>query len=306
MNYPWLHYGHDFGDTAWGHDGVSSTQSKREVETDFEYLKTQGVQVVRWFVFADGRAAPEFDPAGNVTGFDEHFYQDFDAALAIAENSDIRLLPVFFDFQLTDKAKDSGGVQMGGRATMISDSAKRKTFLDNALIPLLQRYGRSEAIVAWDVINEPEGAMDIAGGRWVEDAVTPEAMKIFVREIVQCIHAHTSQKATVGSASRGMLTHWTNSGLDLYQFHYYDKMGGQYPLEYQCANLNLDKPCIVGEFPTKNAERAVTAYLDVILHNGYSGSLAWSLRGDDDSSDFKGVASEFVKWSASHEKEISK
>ena len=300
VNYPWHHYGHDFGDTAWGHDGVSAAASTEQVESDFAYLKSQGVRVVRWFLFADCRAAPEFDPEGNATGFDEHFYADLDAALAAAEKHDLRLMPVLLDFHLADEAKDSNGVQTGGRASMVTDSAKRKAFLDNALRPLLQRYGNRKSIVAWDVMNEPEGAMDIEGGRWVKEAVAPEAMKLFVRDTVEYIHEYSSQQATVGSASRGMLSNWIGSGLDLYQFHYYDKMADQYPLDYQCADLNLDKPCIVGEFPTKNAERTIVDYLDVILQNGYAGALPWSFRGDDDSSDFKAIASEFATWAKTH------
>jgi len=300
VNYPWLHYGHDFGDTAWGHDGVSAPASTTQVEEDFAYLKSQGVRVVRWFLFADCRAAPEFDAEGNATGFDEHFYPDFDAALAAAEKHSLSLMPVLLDFHLADEAKDSSGVQLGGRATMISDPTKRRAFLDNALKLLLQRYGNSKSIIAWDVMNEPEGAMDIEGGRWVKEAVAPEAMKLFVRETVQCIHEYSSQKATVGSASRGMLSHWIGSGLDFYQFHYYDKMATEYPLDYQCANLNLDKPCIVGEFPTKNAKQTITEYLDTILQNGYAGALPWSFRAEDDSSDFKAIASEFATWARTH------
>ena len=58
VNYPWLNYGHDFGTTAWGHDGVSSPKSRDTVEADLAYLQSQGVHVVRWFVFGDGRASP--------------------------------------------------------------------------------------------------------------------------------------------------------------------------------------------------------------------------------------------------------
>jgi len=301
VNYPWHHYGHDFGETAWGHDGVSAPASTQQVEEDFAYLKSQGVRVVRWFLFADCRAAPEFDPAGNVTGFDERFYLDFDAALAAAEKHNLHLMPVLLDFHLADEAKDSGGVQTGGRATMITDSAKRKAFFDIALKPLLQRYGDRKCIMAWDVMNEPEGAMDMEGGRWVKEAVAPEAMKLFVNEAVQCIHTYASQQATLGSASRGMLSNWTDCGLDLYQFHYYDKMESQWPLDFPCTRINLDKPCIVGEFPTKKSQRTLTEHLDVIFRNGYAGALAWSYRGGDDASDFEAVAALFAEWSKDNE-----
>src|SRR5437762_12433090 len=61
VNYPWHKCGHDFGSTRWGHEGVSSRKSYPEVEADFAYFEKHQVQVIRWFVFSDGRASPEFD-----------------------------------------------------------------------------------------------------------------------------------------------------------------------------------------------------------------------------------------------------
>jgi aryl-phospho-beta-D-glucosidase BglC (GH1 family) len=300
-NYPWLNYAHDFGATAWGHDGVSADASKTQVDADFAYLKSQGVHVVRWFLFADCRASPEFDPNGTVAGYDEHFYPDMDAALAIAQKHDIYLIPVLLDFHLAAGAKNDNGVQLGGRSALITNRRVRQSFLDKALKPLLERYGKNRNIIAWDVINEPEGAMAISGGKWVAESVSAEAMQSFVKEVVDCIHAHASQHATLGSASRQWLSYWKDSKLDFYQFHYYDNRESQSPLDYPCANLKLDKPCIVGEFPTKNTKRTMTQYLDTIWKNGYAGALAWSYRARDDVSDFNAVSSELSAWSRAHE-----
>jgi hypothetical protein len=107
-------------------------------------------------------------------------------------------------------------------------------------------------------MNEPELAMDMPGGRWVSEPVSVAAMQAFVKDVVDYIHTYSSQYATVGSASRKWLSYWAGSALDFYQYHYYDKMEGEYPLDYPYASLSLDKPCIVGEFPTKNTKRTLT------------------------------------------------
>lgn len=305
INYPWLNYGHDFGTTTWGHDGVSTDTSSKQIDIDFAYLKSQGVYVVRWFLFGDCRAAPEFDANGNVTDFDEYFYPDLDAALAVAQKHDIYLILVLLDFHLADKTKDVSGVQLGGRSQVITDAKTRQSFLDNALKPLLERYGKNRNIIAWDVMNEPEGAMTIPGGKWVEESVSASAMQSFVNDVVGYIHTYSSQYATVGSASRRWLSHWSSSKLDFYQYHYYDKMESQYPLDYRYADLKLDRPCIVGEFPTKNTKRTMTQYLNTIWKNGCAGALAWSYRAGDEASDFNSVAGEFANWSRSHKTEVS-
>lgn len=305
VNYPWLNYGHDFGTTAWGHDGVSTDKSRKQIDSDFAYLKSQGVHVVRWFLFGDCRAAPEFDANGRITGFDKYFLLDLDAALAIARKYDIYLVLVLFDFHLADNAKNVSGVQLGGRSQVIADPATRKSFLNNALKPLLQRYGRNRNIIAWEVMNEPEGAMAIPGGKWVGESVSAAAMQSFVNDVVSYIHTYSSQHATVGSASRRWLHYWTSSKLDFYQYHYYDKMEERHPLDYQYAKLNLDKPCIIGEFPTKNTKRTMREYLDTIWENGYAGALAWSYRATDKASDFKGVSSDFLDWSTAHKMQVT-
>jgi len=303
-NYPWFNHGHDFGTTAWGHDGVSNETSSKQIDTDFAYLKSQGVHGVRWFLFGDCRAAPEFDANGKISGFDEYFYPDLDAALAIAHKHDIYLILVLLDFNLAEKAKDINGVQLGGRSQVISDPTIKQSFLDNAIRPLLKRYGNNRNIVAWEVMNEPEGAMVIPGGKWVKESVSTAAMQSFVNDVVRYIHTYSSQLATVGSASRQWLVHWTSSKLDFYQYHYYDNMEMQYPLDYSYANLNLDKPCIVGEFPTKNTKHTMMHYLNTIWKNGYAGALAWSYRAGDKASNFKSSASEFSIWANDHNTKV--
>lgn len=305
VNYPWLNYGHDFGTTAWGHDGVSSHKSGKQIDADFAYLKGQGMHVVRWFLFGDGRAAPEFNAKGEVIGFDEYFYPDLEAALAIAQKHDIYLILVLFDFHLADKARDVNSVQLGGRSQVITDPGKRQSFLDNALKLLLERYGKNRNIIAWEVMNEPEGAMTIPGGQWVGEPVSTAAMQAFINEVVSYIHTYSLQYATVGSASRGWLSYWTSSKLDFYQYHHYDRMENQYLLGYPYGSLDLDKPCILGEFPTKNTQLTMTQYLDTIWRNGYAGALAWSYRAEDESSDFEGVAGEFAAWSRTHETQVN-
>src|SRR5690349_19931058 len=56
INYPWNHYGRDFGANAWGHVGVSDPKEILRVEADFQTMEDHGAQITRWFVFGDARS----------------------------------------------------------------------------------------------------------------------------------------------------------------------------------------------------------------------------------------------------------
>ena len=57
-----------------------------------------GIEVVRWFVFTDGRGGVRWGDDGRLTGLDEHFFLDLDAALSCARDSGVRLCLVLLDY----------------------------------------------------------------------------------------------------------------------------------------------------------------------------------------------------------------
>lgn len=259
-----------------------------EAERDFIHLRCS-TSVVRVFVFADGGAAPEFTATGEIAaqGFDEYVFQDLDALLEIAGRRDILVIPVLLDYLWCDTPKDVNGVQLRGHSDIIRNSVKRQTFLDYALKPLLEQYGDNPNIYAWEVINEPEGAMDIPGGAWVGDPVTTQQMQDFVQLCAQMVHDYTSQLVTVGSARRTWVHHWKGLGLDLYQFHWYDHHAPEDPFPWPPYDeLGLDGPCIIGEVPTSNTQYSTCEFLQAARDGGYHGLLVWSYRAGDGYSDF--------------------
>ena len=293
INYPWYHYGHDFGLVPnVEHNGVSNEQTQAAIEADFAHMQQQGVQMVRWFILPDGRASPEFDAAGNVTGLDDYFYRDLDAALAIAEQHNIKLIAVLFDFHWFDSKK-------GVETEIVTDPNKRKLLFDHALTPLLERYSTDERIVAWDIINEPEWAMTMPEGVLVKHPISAAMMQDFVREVAELIHDKATQPVTVGSASLATLEYWTAIPLDFYQFHYYDKPEALEEVP-SYSQLGLNQPVMVGEFATLGGKYAMTTQLDTFWSKGYQSALAWSYRADDDASDFQSQAPLYCEWAKNH------
>lgn len=290
INYPWYNYGHDFGVvTNEAHDGVSNEASQAVVEADFADMAQHGVQVVRWFILPDGRASPDFDAEGRVTGFDDYFYEDLDAALAIAEAHNIKLIAVLFDFYWFDSSKG---------AQNVTNLEQRQLLFERALEPLVERYGNDERILAWDIINEPEWAMTIPEGNGIEYPISATIMQEFVAEVAALIEDKATQPVTVGSASFATLDYWTEIGLDFYQVHYYNDPERLEDVP-SGSELALDKPVMMGEFATLG-KYAMTEQLDTFFRQGYLSALAWSYRANDDATDFESQAAAYCHWAKSH------
>src|ERR1043165_1136180 len=98
----------------WGHSGVSDPTTYREIDADFANMAAEGVRVVKWRVFSDGRYGVQFDASGNVIGLDDFFLKDVDAALEIAQRHDMYLVFTLFSSGLWTGDCQSQGVQLGG------------------------------------------------------------------------------------------------------------------------------------------------------------------------------------------------
>src|SRR5579859_6972650 len=103
VNYPYYrYYGGDIAtlasvdqDCIWYYDSAFDYTT---IDQDFADMQANGVHVVRWWLFGDGRGAPEFDGSGKVTGLDTTFFSHMDQALAIAHRHNIYLIWSLWDF----------------------------------------------------------------------------------------------------------------------------------------------------------------------------------------------------------------
>jgi hypothetical protein len=283
-NLPWIAYGGDFGANAWRPAGGVHTRLD-DLLRALDRLALAGIRRIRWFMLCDGRAGIRFAPDGAPLALDDRFFTDVDAALAAASSRDMEIMFVLFDFLWCDRARSVAGVQLGGRGDVLRDRAKRAALLDHVLTPIFERYGDNPQIFAWDIMNEPEWVTCSLGARR-RSCVSLATMQEFVRDAAALVHRHTGQAVTVGSASARWLEAWRDVGLDFYQAHWYEHLERRAPLARPVRELKLDRPVMLGEFPSRLASRELQRILETARAAGYSGAYVWSVLANDAATDF--------------------
>lgn len=315
VNIPWMDggYGSTFGKVEeWN----QHTYNHAKAEAMFAELKAAGVNSVRWWVFADGRGAPEFsaNSGGSVTGLDSTVLPSMEDAVRVAEKYDVYI--VFnlwsFDMLLDDSTASGRGEHAGGHRDLIVDATKRKSFIDKALLPILKHpvagtsytIGTHPNVLGWDIMNEPEWAIreSNAVNDKISQPVSLAEMQRFIAEVSGTIHRNSNQLTTVGSAALkwnsdsapGATGNWWKDSalmpydakgyLDFYQIHYYGWMNGDgkywsySPALVDVATAGFDKPTVIGEYPANADDSGFdpAGLLDQFRTNKYGGAWAWS------------------------------
>ena len=286
VNLPWLNYGGDFGANGWCEDGGVGRPGERRILRDaLARLAGEGFTRVRWFMLCDGRAGLRMAADGALEGLDDFVFRDADTAVDELGRAGLSAILVLFDFHWFRPAAFVNGVRTCGRARLAADPLLRERLLERVVAPLLERYGRHPSILAWDVINEPEWVTRGVRLAPRSSHVSRAVMRDFVRDVVGLIHQRTSHAATVGSASARTLPLVEGLGLDVYQAHWYDRLDRRSPLDRPVASLGLDRPLILGEFPTRGSRRMPVEIVEIARQNDYAGALAWSVLSADEVTD---------------------
>lgn len=279
INLPWIDYGTDVGASRWFPEGGISRKPDAldRLDKTLATIAADGVSVVRIFLLCDARSGVVFDDNGLPLTLDHAVFADIDALTAAARRHRLGLLPVLVDFHLCREREIVNGVQLGGRSHLIAQPEARSAFIDRILRPIVERYGTDEAIVAWDVMNEPEWCL--RKHRFSRTGVRFEVLQDFLREGVACVRQSARQPVTVGSAGTWQLDLVTPLGLDFYQVHWYERFGWS-ALARPVAELGLaDRPVILGEFAGRDVR--LDAVLTAAKRAGYEGALVWSALATD-------------------------
>lgn len=292
INYPWAvfdgraNYGCDFGRNKWRcHTGVSA--HAQDVRNDFAAMSAADLEVARWFVFTDGRGGIDWTPDGDIAGLDPTFFTDLDAALDIAAAYRMRVCLVLLDFLWFDDPQ---------RRLALLDRFGASAFLDRVLEPFLDRYGHSEAIHSFDLINEPDWVIEELATD-PRRAVWPLArLRSFAAQMSKRIRARSKALITIGGGRVMAAREWDDPlyDLDFIQVHSYPDV--RYPFRDDtvfgktAADFGLSKPLLIGECPSQprvhppshlSPVYTLADYLALARDGGYLGVWPWSFKGTD-------------------------
>jgi hypothetical protein len=285
-NLPWLDYGQDFGGNAWRPAGGLARPDRRErMRRALGELAASGATLVRWWLLGDGRAGLREDAAGRVLGLDDRFFGDVDAAVEGLREAGLRAVFVLLDFLWLDAARFVNGVRLGGRRDHIRDASARARLVEAVLAPIAQRYGAEPAVAGWDLMNEPEWATLAVGTLDPRRSVSRRQMRAFLAEAVAAFRGRATQPVSVGLASARWLSLLDGLPLDHHQVHWYESLDPLTTLVRPVEALGLDRPLLLGEFPTRGASVPPRVILQMAREAGYAGALAWSALAADRATD---------------------
>lgn len=284
----------------------------------FQTLKSNGINCSRIWISCDGNGAVKTDSTG-VTGLSDTFFKDCDSLFSIAKRYEIYIDAKMMSF---DHCKKNHSNHINWR-NIITNEAASQTFIDNYLLPFLNRYKNNPYLFAIDLCNEPE---------WIseneENGQLPViSLQRFFAMCASAVHYNSELPVTIGSGcikwnsdKPGHVgNYWKDSALkaafnnekaylDFYCVHYYGWVHKYFksPFELSPADYGIDnKPVVIEESPAKDEglkeiQITLTDSYELALKNGYQGNMPWTSNGVDRNGDIKTIGPATISFKNNH------
>lgn len=303
INTPW-HLFVDFGRSDFNYQWW---------EDEFARYADNNINLARVWIHCSGEVSPDIDETGYVSGASDLFWEHMDHLMSVAGSNGVYVMPALLSFDIT---KDGYSTFQRWR-NWLQSPANIQSYIDNVLIPLVQRYDNEPYLLAWEICNEPEWMFENTehGPQAFEDVQRMHAM------LAAAVHENSSKFVTTGSAApkwnSPIYDDWgdyegnmfsdealsslignPNAYLDFYQYHWYPWQTEwmESPFTQTTAEYGVDdRPVIVGESEGNDVCdqyicQTVTEMYENAYQNGFDGVCAWKTPQNDGHGTFENIA----------------
>lgn len=268
---------------AWNDFGSASFNNAKWKQ-DMVDLKNKGINASRIWISCNGDGQPSVAADGTVSAPSATFWKNCDSLFKFAQANGVYIMATMMSFDHTK----TGNNNANNWRAMLSDTAKIRTYINNYLVPFVNRYKSNPYLGSIDICNEIE---------WIaEDATNWKTTYAVLQRFVamNCVALHQSSVAradgskvlvTLGSAGTkwnatkmrngSYGAGWQNNSdgnkwsdaalkavynnssatLDFYSPHFYGWLNEYYSnmFEKSPADFGMDeKVCMVGEMPARD------------------------------------------------------
>jgi len=288
-NLAWINYAGDVGDTDL---------DARAFNAAMKAVAAAGGNTMRIWLSTNGSQDPKFGEDGLVSGLGTKTVANVKKMLEIAKRNNILVIPVLLTHNFMQK---QGGVNLANNRRMLTTKEGLAAYIDRALIPLVTAIGNDPNLLCWEIANEPEGMVESVG--WTFWRIGKADVQRFTNLMTGAIkRAVPGVLVSTGTVTADKLVWYADDELvaaggdkdgtlDFYMVHYYGWNGpSNSPFLHDAASWNVDKPVVVGEFPssswspeTRASNRLqdsgnVEELLPTLWATGYAGGLYWQYR----------------------------
>ena len=285
-NVAWVNFARDLG---------PGTASLSEFELAFQAMRENGGNTMRLWLHTTGAHTPVWN-GDMVTGPGANTIQNLTSILDLAEQYDIALMLCLWSF---DMMRITNGETVTNRSrAILTQQANRQSYIDNALIPMVEAVKGHKAILAWEIFNEAEGMSEEFG--WsLTHHVPMISIQQFVNQTAGAIkrtdpdvlvtngtHTFTQISDIYTPVNALHMNYYRDDRLiglggdslgtlDFYTVHYYGS--GDSPFSRHLDYFEVDKPLALGEFFIQGNVEGIDKerIFKRLYDNGYAGALSW-------------------------------